>query len=84
MTKNLLRIAAILPLGLLIRAFYLVLSSPPEPAFNDPNKAAVVSHLNHIFLGAAYSITWAIQLGYLVWIGFRWQAQKEAAARQER
>lgn len=84
MTKNLLRIAALVPLGLLIRAFSLIVFSPPEPAFNAPDKAAVVAHLNHLFLGAAYSITWAIQLGFLVWMGFRWQAQKETAARQAR
>ena len=80
MTKNLLRIAALVPLGLLARALYLVLSSPAEPAFNAPDKAAVVAHLDHLFLAAAYSITWAIQLGYLVWLGFKWQAQKQNAA----
>jgi hypothetical protein len=84
MTKNLLRVAALIPLGLLAWAFYLVLSSPPEPAFNAPDKAAVVDQLNHIFLSAAYSITWAIQLGYLVWLGFKWQAQKQNAAHPRR
>ena len=37
--------------------------------------------LNHQFLIAAYAITWAIQLGYLAWLGLRWRAQKRAAAR---
>ena len=84
MTKNLLRIAALVPIGLFIRVLYLVVLAPPEPAFNAPDKVAVIAHLAHRFLLAAYSITWAIQLGYLVWLGFRWQAQKEIAARRER
>ena len=37
--------------------------------------------LNHQFVVAAYVITWAIQLGYLAWIGLRWWAQKRDAAR---
>jgi hypothetical protein len=37
--------------------------------------------LDHHFTVAAYAITWAIQLGYLAWLGLRWRAQKRAAAR---
>ncbi|MGD0548022.1 MAG: hypothetical protein ABR991_09410 [Terracidiphilus sp.] len=37
--------------------------------------------LDHQFLIAAYAITWAIQLGYLAWLGLRWRAQKREAAR---
>jgi hypothetical protein len=81
MTKNLLRLAALVPLGLFALALYLVLSGPPQPAFNNPHKAAIVAHLDHLFRMAAYAITWAIQLGYLVWLGFKWQAQKQSAAR---
>ena len=40
--------------------------------------------LDHQFLVAAYTITWAIQLGYLAWLGLRWRAQKSEAARSER
>ncbi|HEY1209842.1 MAG TPA: hypothetical protein VGE85_10770 [Terracidiphilus sp.] len=40
--------------------------------------------LNHQFVVAAYVITWAIQLGYLTWIGLRWWAQKRDAARLDR
>ena len=36
--------------------------------------------LDHQFVVAAYAITWAIQLGYLAWLGLRWRAQKRAAA----
>lgn len=34
----------------------------------------------HQFLIAAYSVTWAVQLGYLAWLAFKWLAQKKAAA----
>jgi hypothetical protein len=40
--------------------------------------------LNHQFVVAAYVITWAIQLGYLAWLGLRWRAQKRAADRLAR
>jgi hypothetical protein len=32
--------------------------------------------LDHQYRVAAYIITWAIQLGYLAWLGLRWRAQK--------
>jgi CcmD family protein len=35
--------------------------------------------LDHQFLVAAYAVTWILQLGYLVWLGAKWQAQKRAA-----
>jgi hypothetical protein len=37
--------------------------------------------LDHQFRIAAYAVTWAIQLGYLAWLGFKWQTQKREAAR---
>jgi hypothetical protein len=37
--------------------------------------------LDRKFAGAAYIVTWVIQLGYLAWLGFKWQAQKRDAAR---
>jgi hypothetical protein len=40
--------------------------------------------LDHQFVVAAYSITWAIQLGYLAWLGLKWRAQKRDAARAVR
>ena len=36
--------------------------------------------LDHQFTVAAYVLTWAIQLGYLAWLGLRWRAQKRLAA----
>ena len=40
--------------------------------------------LDHQFVVAAYVITWAIQLGYLAWLGMKWRAQKRSAAQTER
>jgi hypothetical protein len=40
--------------------------------------------LDHQFTVAAYAITWAIQLGYLAWLGLRWRSQKRDAARLTR
>jgi hypothetical protein len=40
--------------------------------------------LDHQFLVAAYAITWAIQLGYLAWLGLRWRAQKRQSGRDSR
>jgi hypothetical protein len=40
--------------------------------------------LDHQFTVAAYAVTWAIQLGYLAWLGLRWRAQKRANARSGR
>lgn len=38
--------------------------------------------LDHQFTVAAYAVTWAIQLGYLAWIVFRWRSQKRLAERK--
>jgi hypothetical protein len=40
--------------------------------------------LDHEFRIAAYIVTWAIQLGYLTWLGLKWKSQKRAAARASR
>ncbi len=32
--------------------------------------------LDHQFTVAAYVVTWVIQLGYLVWVGFKWRTAK--------
>lgn len=70
--------------GLFLWVFYLVLSSPPEPAYGAANHNAIIARLDHIFRVAAYSITWAIQLGYVGWLGLKWQSQKQSAATAER
>ncbi len=40
--------------------------------------------LDHEFLVAAYIVTWVIQLSYLVWLGYRWRAQKGKKQRSSR
>ena len=55
---------------LLCRAIYLVTSTPADPAL-----------LDHAYRSAAYSIAWAIQLGYLAQVGFKWQSLKRKQAR---
>lgn len=32
--------------------------------------------LDHQFVVAAYAITWALQLGYVLWLALKWRAQK--------
>lgn len=70
------RVLAVVALGLFVRAAYLVFCGPAEPAFDAANHDAVVARLNHLFTMAAYSLTWAIQLGYVAWLGLKWQAQR--------
>jgi threonine/homoserine/homoserine lactone efflux protein len=36
---------------------------------------------DHLYMQAAYTITWAIQLGYLAWLGIKWRAQNRDAER---
>jgi hypothetical protein len=90
MKKLLTALMAAFPIALVVWAFYLVLSAPPEPAFDwrlhmtAADHDAVVALLNHLFTKAAYAITWAIQLGYLAWLGVKWRAQKRDAARTAR
>jgi hypothetical protein len=40
--------------------------------------------LDHQFVVAAYSVTWIIQLGYLVLLALKWRAQKRAVSRNAR
>jgi threonine/homoserine/homoserine lactone efflux protein len=40
--------------------------------------------LDHQFTVAAYAVTWAIQLGYLVWLGLKWRAQRRETSRMSR
>lgn len=37
--------------------------------------------LDHQFRIAAYVVTWAVQLGYLLWLTLKWRAQKREAVR---
>ena len=37
--------------------------------------------LDHQFVTAAYTVTWAIQLGYLAFLGLKWRAPKREEER---
>jgi hypothetical protein len=57
------------PIALFGMAAYLILLAPWSDA----------ASLDHLFRRAAYTITWAIQLGYVAWLSLKWRAQKRAA-----
>jgi hypothetical protein len=38
--------------------------------------------LDHQFVIAAYTVTWALQLGYVAWLGLKWRAEKHNAERR--
>jgi hypothetical protein len=67
-------------------AGYLVFSGPPEPPFDwrlhmsATDHDAIVATLNHLYTRAAYTVTWAIQLGYVAWLLVKWQSQKQEIA----
>jgi len=82
--KALIKIFAIIPIALFLIAAYSIFFAPHEPAFNAPDKAAVVARLNHLYTVAAYSIVWAIQLGYVAYLGLKNSAQKQEAVRASR
>lgn len=71
MKKLFFSLLALISACLFVRVAYLVLASPPEPSLTAPNHDVIVAQLNHMFRQAAYSITWAIQLGYVAWLGFK-------------
>ena len=68
--------------ALFIRAGYLVFFAPSEPPFDwrlhmsQADHDAIVATLNHLYTRAAYTVTWAIQLGYAAWICVKWQSQE--------
>ena len=68
------------PLALLAWTAYLILSAPPTDWNQNPTDAqiqAAAALRDHLYMHAAYTITWAIQLGYLAWLFMKWQAQKQ-------
>jgi hypothetical protein len=69
MKKAGIALIAAIPIVLLCRALYLVLSTPADPAL-----------LDHAYRSAAYTITWAIQLGYLAWLCLKWRSLKRKSA----
>jgi hypothetical protein len=75
-----------IPVALFCRAGYLVFGAPAEPPFDwrlhmsAADHDAIVATLNHLYTQAAYTVTWAIQLGYAAWLWVSWQSQKRKTA----
>jgi hypothetical protein len=68
------------PLALLAWTAHLILSAPATDWSQNPTAAeldAAAAIRDHLYVRAAYTITWAIQLGYLAWLFMKWQGQKQ-------
>ena len=74
------------PIAIFARACFLVFAAPPEPPFDwrlhmsQADHDAIVATLNHMYTQAAYTITWAIQLGYAAWLCVKWRSQNQQIA----
>lgn len=82
MKKIAARIAAIVPIALLGWAIYTLLTAPPEPPgdwrlhMTQEQHDLMVAPIDHAYRMAAYTVTWAIQLGYLAYMGMKWAGQE--------
>ena len=71
-------------------AGYLVFFAPSEPPFDwrlhmsAAEHDAIVATLNHLYTRAAYTVTWAIQLGYAAWLIVKWQSQQRKLTENRR
>lgn len=85
MKKPFAQIAALIPIALLVWALYSLYAAPAEPPVDwrlhmtQEQHDLAVAPIDHAFRVAAYSVTWAIQLGYLAWLGLKWSGQKRVA-----
>lgn len=67
------------PAALFVWAAHLILSAPPSDWNQNLTQGqldAAAALRDHLYVRAAYTVTWAIQLGYLAWVGMKWRAQK--------
>jgi hypothetical protein len=71
MKKPAIALILAVPIALFARVAYLVLLAPSS----DP------AWLDHEFRQAAYTMAWAIQMGYVAWLTLKWRAQKREAER---
>ncbi len=74
-----------IPAALAAWAVYLMITAPPslpmEMRLSHPDLFETVkAKADGAYLKAAYAITWAIQLGYLAWLGLKWRSQKRRSA----
>lgn len=85
MKKILSTFLAIVAAALAAGAIYSMASAPPEPApgwrmhMTDQQHALLIAPIDHAFRAGAYLITWAIQLGYLAWIAFKWNSEQRTS-----
>ena len=90
MKKLVIALLFAIPTGLLAWSCYLVLSGPTQPYFGWQSQMSADDHdrilavLGHKFTVAAFAVTWAIQLGYLAWLGMKWSADKRNEPRNQR
>jgi uncharacterized membrane protein len=79
MKKLALGLIVAVPLALLAWTAHLILSAPPADWNQNPTEAQIqtaAAMRDHLYMQAAYTVTWAIQLGYLARLVMKWQAQK--------
>ncbi len=72
MKKLFFRLLAVVSSALFAWAIYLVVTGPAVPLTPVEAHDAAVARLNHLYTVAAYAITWAIQIGYVAWLGLKW------------
>lgn len=90
MKKAVAQIAALVPIALLAWALYSLYAAPSEPPrdwrlhITQEQHDLMVAPIDHAYRVAAYSVVWAIQLGYLAWLAIKWSAQKPLAERTSR
>ena len=80
MKKLALGLIVAVPLALLAWTAHLILSAPPadwNQNATDAQIQAAAALRDHLYMHAAYTVTWAIQLGYLAWLFVKWQGQKQ-------
>jgi hypothetical protein len=81
MKKTLARIAALIPIALLAWAIFTLATAPAEPAgdwrlhMTQQQHDLMIAPIDHAFRVTAYILTWAIQFGYLAYLGLKWSAQ---------
>ena len=84
MKKLALGLVVAVPLALLAWTAHLIFSAPSADWNLNASPAqldAAAALRDHLYRQAAYTITWAIQLGYLAWLGIKWRTQKHEAER---
>lgn len=83
MRKFVFGVIAAAALAMLGWAMTCIFIAPAEPAFDwqqhmsGAEHDALVARIDHLYRVAAYSVTWAIQLGYLAWVGLKWRKQTD-------